>query len=886
MPMSEGRFIINADRNAFLSLIGFDKDICKANGNRLISQDGCEYMDFTSQYGVMALGHNHSELQQVVIDSLTECSPVMIQPFSSRYAEELGQRLITLMPSNEYRHVLFTCTGAETVEAGLKLARSSTGRSKILSTHNSFHGKTEGAVKVTGKSIYREPFHISTDGTTHIVYGDFDELERELRSEEYAAFIVEPIQGEGGMVTPPEGYLQAAQSLCEKYRTLLIADEIQTGLGRTGYFLACEYEGITPDILLLSKSLSGGLIPLGAMVAKEKVWTKDFGLYHSSTFANNNLACRVALSVLNKLTEDDARLVQEARRKGEYFKSALIEIINKHPNVYQEVSGRGLMLGLKLKAWSGNRLYLMSYASSVGFAVPMISGYLLNRYNIICLPALNSNDVLRIQPPLNVSLSDIDMCLEALSETAAIIEQQQYEVLVNSITCNDHPYLTITDEQNSKDLSTNIGGAEAVKRQHLLGKFAFFLHPTDEDSLYGDTALGRAGLSVKDRSTMEHWVRDVVAWSKDRLEAGVAYHAERIHSKTGDYVEGYIITSLLTPKEMMRLSPIDRHNLFDSYFEKIADLEVDCVGLGAYTSVISKAGIELTDRGFTLTTGNSLTALSCANSLIEVAAQTEQALSDRSVMIVGAYGSVGRLAALSLSSHVKQLILLGNPLNSNARESLKAVAGEIYQHLIFSPELQDTPICLALQDALDHYSTIQQQQHMRHPDQGVAFFEMLEGQLSLKLTRQDMPIVLGANVDRWLPKADAMLAATSFGRSFIDTSACKSGMIICDAAQPPDLIKIMDYSSDLFIYGGGELLLPEHDYRFGQQNITGLDPGKTLACLGETMVVTMSQIAEHQSLGKFPSFAKAQTIYDLAQKHGFEVYIPKIDIFPKLELLA
>jgi putrescine aminotransferase len=213
---------------------------------------------------------------------------------------------------------LFANSGTEAVEGALKLARAATGRSKIVATHDAYHGKTFGALSVSGREAFKAPFRPLLADVLHVAYGDASVLDAAL--EGAAAFIVEPVQGEGGINVPPSGYLSRAREACDRAGALLIADEVQTGLGRCGYLFACERDGVVPDVMVLAKGLSGGVMPLGAFVARPIAWNAAYGkapLLHTSTFGGNPLACVAALAALDVLR--DEALVNNARERGVPF---------------------------------------------------------------------------------------------------------------------------------------------------------------------------------------------------------------------------------------------------------------------------------------------------------------------------------------------------------------------------------------------------------------------------------------------------------------------------------------------------------------------------------------------------------------------------------------
>jgi acetylornithine/succinyldiaminopimelate/putrescine aminotransferase len=424
---------LNPDRRFLLEHIRFDKPIVRAEGHYLYDKTGEAYLDFLAQYGAVPFGHNPKVLWDAIQKVWMKREPGLVQPLISPGAEALAEILTEVGPCGP-GYVTFTNSGAETVEAAIKLARSKTNRPVILSTYKGFHGKTLGALSATWNSKYRKPFLLDTRNFDHISYGDLVALEQRLNTGEVAAFIVEPIQGEAGMITPPSGYLSSAADLCRKAKTLFILDEIQTGLGRTGKLFAAEHEDIKVDIMLLAKALGGGLVSLGACVCAEHVWNSDFGLYHSSTFANNHLSCSIGLATVNVLLANDRALVREVEEKGAYLRRALEYIVHAYPKAFAAVSGHGLMQGLHLVEWDGKQSYFLSHASSIGTAVPLICGYLMAQHHILTAPAFNQSNVLRIEPPLTIKRSEIDRLLVALEDVAQRITTRDFAHLLWYIT--------------------------------------------------------------------------------------------------------------------------------------------------------------------------------------------------------------------------------------------------------------------------------------------------------------------------------------------------------------------------------------------------------------------------------------------------------------------
>jgi len=334
----------------------------------------------------------------------------------------LAANLARLAPGDLCR-VFFCNSGAEAVEGALKLARAATGRTRFIYCENSFHGKTFGALSVTGRSKYQKPFTPLLPDCVAVPFGDPEALEKELATEKAAAFIVEPIQGEAGIILPPPGYLSEARRLCTKYGTLLIADEVQTGLGRTGAVFACETEDIVPDVLCLAKSLGGGVVPAGAYITTDQLWKKAYGtldkaLLHTSTFGGywgNGLACAVGIAVLEVLVEED--LPGQAREKGAYLLQALQALKDKYPLV-KDVRGRGLLIGLELADAGGGLLKKLSFGAldklAEEYLGTMVAMEMVIKHRVATIYTLNNPNVIRLEPPLVVSREQIDYAVRAL----------------------------------------------------------------------------------------------------------------------------------------------------------------------------------------------------------------------------------------------------------------------------------------------------------------------------------------------------------------------------------------------------------------------------------------------------------------------------------------
>jgi putrescine aminotransferase len=300
----------------------------------------------------------------------------------------------------------FLCnSGTEAVEGALKLARVHTGRSEFVAATDAFHGKTLGALSVTGRAVFREPFMPLLSEVTHVPFGDIHQM-TEAVSARTAAVIVEPIQGEGGIIVPPDDYLSKLRELCDKEGALLILDEVQTGLGRTGRMFACEHYGVVPDIMTIAKALGGGVMPIGAFIARPKIWDKYSisPFLHTSTFGGGPLACAAAKAAIEVIISEN--LAERAAESGAYLQEKLQDLAQSYPAVIADIRGKGLMLGVELTK-EGVGGFLMAELISRG---------------ILAAYTLNNPLVIRIEPPLNISRQSLDKVLQSFAAAVSMAQ--------------------------------------------------------------------------------------------------------------------------------------------------------------------------------------------------------------------------------------------------------------------------------------------------------------------------------------------------------------------------------------------------------------------------------------------------------------------------------
>jgi putrescine aminotransferase len=415
---------LNPELFNMFRLIGFDRKYVRAEGMHVYDEEGRKYLDLLGAYGAMNFGHNRPEIHQAL--QRVQSFPNLLQVSMGVVTSLLAANLAQITPGDLNR-TFFGNSGAEAVEGALKLARIATGRQTLIYAENSFHGKSFGALSVTGRTKYQTPFEPLLPKTELIPYGNAARLEERLARKDVAAVILEPIQGEAGILVPAPGYLSEARAICTRHGSLLILDEIQTGFGRTGWNFACEAESVVPDVLCLGKSLGGGVMPIGAYITNDKIWNAAYGqmeraALHTSTFGGNTLAAAAALESIRLLVEEG--LAEQAREKGEYFLAKLQDLQQKYP-VIAEVRGRGLLIGLEFASPKSNLLNTLTGGTVKKLAeeyfASIVAGQLLNEHGIITAYTLNNPNVIRFEPPLIIKREEIDYVVQALE---AVLKNQ------------------------------------------------------------------------------------------------------------------------------------------------------------------------------------------------------------------------------------------------------------------------------------------------------------------------------------------------------------------------------------------------------------------------------------------------------------------------------
>jgi ornithine--oxo-acid transaminase len=415
---------INPQFVRLLRTIGFDRRWARAQGAYLWDDEGNRYLDVLGGFGMFNVGRNNPAVRDALIEALELERPGSVQLGVDAMPALLAEELLRLAPENVER-VLFTSSGAESVEAAIKLGRAATARSRVLSLEHGFHGLTLGALSATADSAFTSRFGPLLPGFEKVPWDDLEALEEKLRAEDVALFMVEPVQGKGVNI-PALGYLEGAQELCRRYGTLFCVDEVQTGLGRTGRMFALEHWGLEPDLITVAKSLSGGYVPVGALLMSSAVHEAVFdslpnAVSHGSTFAPNDLAMVAGLATLRELREE--ALVERSAQLGELLLERTRPLVDQF-EVVRDVRGLGLMWAIEFQEPpGGSRTWKLLERIQPGLFSQLVVVPLFRDHRVLSQVAGHGLNVLKAIPPLVVTEEDVDWFVSALEETVARAEK-------------------------------------------------------------------------------------------------------------------------------------------------------------------------------------------------------------------------------------------------------------------------------------------------------------------------------------------------------------------------------------------------------------------------------------------------------------------------------
>lgn len=853
VPRTEHPFrkCVNPELGRALAQMALDKSFVRGEGSWLWDESGRRYLDFLAQYGALPFGFNPPRIWAALNAIQRSGEPSFVQPSYLNAAGELAQRLLAIAPRG-MAYVTFSNSGAEAVEAAIKLCRSTTGRHKILSTTGGFHGKTLGALSATAKPKYQQPFGAPAPGFDYVPYGDIDALRQALGSGSYAGFLVEPIQGEGGIVEPPSGYLRMARKSCREAGTLFVADEIQTGLGRTGAMFACGELGITPDVMTVAKALGGGLVPIGACICTAAAYNEDFALKHTSTFAGNTLACRVGLATLDMLEENDRALIASVAANGSRLKEELLDLQRRFPTLISEVRGRGYLLGLRF-GLDRNSVQdgLLGYLGEQEMFAAMVVSHLLHVEGVRLGYTLNQGGILRIEPPLTASWDECQFLLSALERMLLRLERRDLASFTAQVTGLDRLETEFEVEAPRVARAPAPGPVRRrVEPRRGDGRFAFLVHPL----AWKDYADIDSTLSVLSENQLAK-LSTAMADNFDPFVVGET----RITAQNGKSAYGEFI---LVPRRAEELRAMPYEKALDEIRQAVLlgkQRGAEIVGLGAYTSVVTQGGLALRGAGMPpLTTGNSYTAVASRETVRLAAAKRGWSLERRAVAVIGAGGAVGQALSVLLARDAGRLVLLGNPDHpEESRQRLLQVAGRI--------------VCLV--DRLGRDSPF--------PPGSVAGRVAELGftpppnptrtnliRLGEELVSRTGSVLISVDSAATLPDVDIVVCCTNTTERIVRENCLRENCVVCDVSRPSNVADDVHRRPDVIVLEGGVIRLPG-DSVLGFN--ASLGAGRGYACMAETMMLAIDHRYRDMSLGFELPLEPVLEMERLAAELGFEV---------------
>jgi acetylornithine/succinyldiaminopimelate/putrescine aminotransferase/predicted amino acid dehydrogenase len=609
-------------------------------------------LDLVGGYGSLLLGHHHPILVAEAQRLLAEGCPIHSQgsrhELAGRLARELSKRA-----GGDYR-VVFANSGAEAVEAAMKHAILETGSRTFIALQKGFHGKTIGAVQLTASQDYREPFEISGITVHRVRANDITHLEETFAAVgSLAGFVFEPIQGEGGVQPIDAAFAQRAAALCASRGVPLIADEIQTGMGRTGRFLACEALGVSPDYIMLSKALGGGLAKISATLIRRERHVDKFDVLHTSTYAEDDFSSAIALKTLELL---DETALAECRRKAGRLMRGLHQVMAAYPDIIVDVRGRGLMIGVEFRRMLDNPKFMLRLLTTQDDLVFVLVGYLFNQHRIRVAPTLSDPQTVRLEPSLVIDDREIDRFVAALEDVCEKLRRQDVIGLTRYFI--EGPDRPSDGTRVTSDAKYVIYEEPSYWKRELDPppiRVAWLFHLMNQDDLI-TLEPGAADLTADER---ERYLRHFGPRSNPIVMSSVD-----VRSITGATVRFYAILLPHTSRQMKQaLEERDffrvRHSI-DKAITVARHIGCDVIALGQYTSIVTRNATTFNLPHIGLTTGNSYTIALALDAIAHAVQERGLDPARVTLAVVGASGNIGQTCAEILTAHYGRTILVGS----------------------------------------------------------------------------------------------------------------------------------------------------------------------------------------------------------------------------------
>lgn len=648
-------------------MLGLDQSYARGSGAWLYQSaeaDSQPVLDCVGGYGALLLGHSHPRLSELASQFFRSERPNLVQGNCSSTAEQLAYNL-SKRCGGKYQTV-FSSSGAEAVEVALKHALLESGKRSLLSLEGAYHGKTLAAVQVTSRPEYRTPFTLESLEIHRAVPNDIDGLQLlfERFGSTLAAMILEPIQGEAGVIVLSGDFLQTAQSLCKAWDIPLIADECHTGLGRTGRFLACQHHDVRPDYIILSKALGGGIAKIAATLIDQERYRPEFDWLHSSTFAADEFSCTIALEVLKII---DVDFLEQVIQVGNALISELRQLQLRWPNVIADVRGQGLMIGVELHPLVDSPSLMMRILAGTEDILYLCAAHLLHKHRVRVMPTLSNPNTLRIQPPAAWNAAQSSHLIDSLNALCGLVEQGKAHHLAACLLDRERVRAQVTPRERPHFPQICFDQHRFAEQQKLYRsqspRVAWLCHMIDADDLQG-LEPGIEAFSIDQREVL---LKRVTSFT-----APVVMSSVEVRASTGESVQLYPI--LLPFTSRMAKHWLETHDyawaryLIEGAVGVAASLGCQLTALGQYTSILTRNGQSVFPSEMGITSGNAytvtLTLQALQKAIIELGLQSENC----TLAVLGGAGNIGQICARLLAPRFNRtLIVSGNRPRSMSR---------------------------------------------------------------------------------------------------------------------------------------------------------------------------------------------------------------------------
>ncbi len=751
----------------------------------------------------------------------------------------------------------------------------------FIALERAFHGKLMGSVQTTHNDVFRAPFgHLGLQ-VQFVPSDDTAALERAATEASGTAFdllledgrlrlaprpvrgigaiLVEPIQGEGGIHVLTPAFAQALRRLCHRHGCPLLVDEVQSGMGRSGRFFAASKLGLKGDTYVLSKSLGGGVAKIAAVLIRKSQYERDFCLIHSSTFAEDDVSCRVARRVLDLLERDNGRLYHLAHEKGERLRAMLEGLRARYPAVIQAVRGEGLLLGVEFASLAhspSQLLRTLEHNRSLGY---FLAGYLFHGHRIRVAPSASAPRVLRLEPSVYLDQPDIEQIETALAAVCEMVQRQDLRPFVFALTSRTPPRPHPAGQEFTPKWTEPVPPPRTTSKQPVR-KIAFINHLIDARNLAGVEPSLRECTDAE----LAHFIERL---SVDPRAA--PYPPVRIQSPTGSAIDFILYPLGITSRQMAAcLDGTGLQDIRDAVQERVVAARNDgceIAGLGMYTSIVTHNGLSLQVPGIRLTTGNALTVSMAFEAMEQAASQRALDWRHATGVVVGATGNIASICAELLARKVTRLVLIGSG-KSSATKRLERVRSQIFgacwrqlrlaRHDNTLDRLEGIPGALA-----------------RHPWVTVALEagppdDLPDADFLLRCGRTDL-ILIGKGLSD-VGQGDVVLCGASHPQPFLEPEHFKYGAMVCDVAVPNNVqTHVAARRPDLWLGQGGVVGTP-HGESLPPGARAFLGAGQLFACMAETAVLGLAGLDRHYSLGDLDA-RQVEEIAALARLHGFRL---------------